>query len=43
MNYLVYPTEKMKLTQDHTEGNHNNHSAGRQMFWEGRDGDTDVH
>lgn len=28
MNYLVYPTEKMKLTQDHTEGNHNNHSAG---------------
>ncbi len=28
MNYLVYPCKKMKLTQNHTDGNHRAHSAG---------------
>lgn len=28
MNYLEYPTKKMKLTQHHGEGNHQNHSRG---------------
>ncbi|MBQ6946750.1 MAG: S-layer homology domain-containing protein [Clostridia bacterium] len=28
MNYLVYPCKKMKLTQNHTDGNHARHSVG---------------
>jgi hypothetical protein len=29
MNYLVYPTKVMNVTQNHLEGNHLNHSMGR--------------
>ena len=31
MNYLTYPCKVMKLTQNHSEGNHINHSSGKPL------------